>query len=133
MRNERGNCEAGQIRRSSFPCIWCRSGLRPHEDELDFIPKRNLPSIKALIEETLLSDRIPVVDVTIIEEVDWEGDEVLRIDMIFEGSIKKLHGEKLSRALQHVRSKLNEVHESAIPLVSFISKADLRRSKRVSA
>jgi len=94
---------------------------------------RNLSSIKAMVEDTLLRDRIPVVDVRIVEEVDWEGDEVLRIDVIFDGSIKELGGEKLSRAARHVRSGLNEVHESAIPLLSFISKADLHRSKRVSA
>jgi len=94
---------------------------------------RNLSSIKAMVEETLLRDRIPVVDVTIVEEVDWEGDEVLRIDVIFAGSVKKLDGRKLSRALEHVRSGLNEMHESAIPLLSFISKADLHRSKCVSA
>ncbi len=94
---------------------------------------RNLSSIKAMVEDTLLRDRIPVVDVRIVEEVDWEGDEVLRIDVIFDGRIKELDGGKLSSALQHVRSGLNEIHESAIPLLSFISKADLHRSKRVSA
>jgi hypothetical protein len=97
------------------------------------IHMRNLSSIKAMVEETLLRDRIPVVDVRIVEEVDWEGDEVLRIDVIFAGSVKKLDGETLSRAVRHVRSRLDEVHESAIPLLSFISKADLHRSKRVSA
>jgi hypothetical protein len=59
--------------------------------------------------------------------------EVLRIDVIFDGNINELDGGKLSSALQHVRSGLNEIHESAIPLLSFISKADLHRRKRVSA
>jgi hypothetical protein len=31
---------------------------------------RNLSSIKAMVEDTLLRDRIPVVDVRIVEEVD---------------------------------------------------------------
>jgi hypothetical protein len=44
--------------------------------------------------------------------VDWEGDEVLRIDVIFDGGIKELDGGKLSSALQHVRSGLNGIHES---------------------
>jgi hypothetical protein len=55
---------------------------------------------------------------------------VLRIDVIFEGAPKDLNAKKLSGAVRHLRPKLDKIHESAFPLLSFISKAD--RDKRAS-
>jgi hypothetical protein len=46
---------------------------------------------------------------------------------------KDLDARKLSGAIRHLRPKLDAIQESALPLLSFISKADLTRNRRASA
>jgi hypothetical protein len=99
------------------------------------VEMRNLESIRRIVTDTLSSrfDRIRIVDVRIREDVDSDGDELLRIDVIFDGAPKDLDARKLSGAVRHLRPKLDAIHESAFPLLTFISKADAHRSKLVSA
>jgi hypothetical protein len=94
---------------------------------------RNLASIKRIVAQTLRRDfeRIRILDVEIQEDVDFDGEDVLRINVIFEGTSKDLNAKKLSGAVRLLRPKLDKIHESAFPLLSFISKAD--HDKRASA
>jgi hypothetical protein len=94
---------------------------------------RNLTSIKRIVTRTLQRDfdHIRILDVEVHEDVDFNGEDVLRINVIFEGTPKDLNAKKLSGAVRHLRPKLDEIHETAFPLLSFISKAD--RDKRASA
>lgn len=96
---------------------------------------RDLKSIKQVVTDTLAEefDRVHIIDVQVHEDMDVGGDEILRINVIFEGAPKDLDAKKLSGALRHLRPKLIEIQEFAIPLLSFISQADLRRHKRVTA
>lgn len=93
---------------------------------------RNLPSIKRIVTQTLRRDfdHIRIIDVEVHEGVDADGDEVLRINVIFEGTPRDLDAKKLSGAIRHLRPKLDKIHP-ALPLLSFISKAD--RDRRASA
>jgi hypothetical protein len=91
-----------------------------------------LESIKKIVTETLRAqfNRIKILDVQVHEDVDLDGDEVLRIDVVFEGH---LDPRKLSGVIRYLRPKLDEVHESAFPLLSFISSAEAHtRGKRAS-
>jgi hypothetical protein len=94
---------------------------------------RNLASIKRIVRQTLRRDfvHIRILDVEVHEDVDSDGEEVLRINVIFEGTPKDLDAKKLSGAVRHLRPKLDKIHESVFPLLSFISKAD--RDTRASA
>jgi hypothetical protein len=94
---------------------------------------RNLASIKRIVVETLRRDfdHTRILDVEIHEDVDFDGEDVLRINVIFEGTPKDLNAKKLSGAVRLLRPKLDKIHESAFPLLSFISKAD--HDKRASA
>jgi hypothetical protein len=94
---------------------------------------RKLASIKRIVTQTLRRDfdHIRILDVEIQEDVDSDGEDVLRINVIFEGTPKDLDAKKLSGAVRHLRPKLDKIHESAFPLLSFISKAD--RDTRASA
>ena len=95
---------------------------------------RNLTSVKNAVKATLSQhfDHLRILDVKIAEDVDADGDEFLRIDVIFEGESKDLDARKLSEIVRHLRPRLDKIHESALPLLSFISKADLDRSRRAS-
>jgi hypothetical protein len=94
---------------------------------------RNLSLIKRIVTQTLRRefDRVRILDVEIHEDVDFDGEDVLRINVIFAGTPKDLNAKKLSGAVRHLRPKLDKIHESAFPLLSFISKAD--RDRRASA
>jgi len=95
--------------------------------------KTRIDSIKRIVTETLKRDfdRIRILNIEIHEDVDSDGDDVLRIDVIFQGAPQNLNAKKLSGVVRHLRPKLDEIHESAFPLLSFISKAD--RDRRASA
>jgi hypothetical protein len=93
---------------------------------------RDLTPIKRIVAQTLRRDfdHIRIIDVEVHEGVDSDGDEVLRINVIFEGTPRDLDAKKLSGAVRHLRPKLDKIHP-ALPLLSFISKAD--RDRRASA
>lgn len=96
---------------------------------------RDLDSIRKVVAATLAEefDHIKILDVQVHEDTDLDGEKVLLINVIFEGAPKDVDAKKLSGALRHLRPKLSEIDESAIPLLSFISQADWRRHKRATA
>jgi hypothetical protein len=79
--------------------------------------------IGEVVKDTLRTDfdGIEIVDVRVAREEDSDGDEILRIDVVFEGSRNARH---LSAAVRHVRPKLIAIGEQAFPLFSFITAKD---------
>jgi Glu-tRNA(Gln) amidotransferase subunit E-like FAD-binding protein len=99
-------------------------------------PMRDMSAIKKVVLKTLSGqfDNVRIVDVKVYEDVDHAAEEiVLRIHVIFEGIPRDLDARKLSGAVRHLRPKLEEINETALPLLSFISKAEASRNKRASA
>jgi hypothetical protein len=96
---------------------------------------RNLASVKQAVNETFsrLFSHVRVIDVRVREDTAFYGDDILRIDVIYEGKVKDLDGKKLAGFIGHLRPKLKQIHEPALPLLSFISRADFYRNKRASA
>lgn len=71
-------------------------------------------------------DEVKILDVKIHKEVDSDDDEVLRIDVLFEGTRKNVDARKLAGAVRQVRPRLiEEFKERAFPLFSFISQGDV--------
>lgn len=87
---------------------------------------QNSKRIEKAVKETLSShfDHIHILDINIRKDVDADGDDVLRIDVVFEGSPKDLDVAKLTGTVRKLRPKLDKIEESAFPLLSFISAAD---------
>lgn len=85
---------------------------------------RDIKQIKKLVGETLKDDfgRIKIYEIRVHEDVIADGDIILRIDVIFEGAPKDLNANKLSSATGRLRSKLDNIKETAFPLLSFISR-----------
>jgi hypothetical protein len=96
---------------------------------------RDLTSVKQAVSETFsrLFSHVRVCDVRVREDTAFYGDDILRIDVIYEGTAKDLDGKKLAGFIGHLRPKLEQIHEPALPLLSFISRADFYRNKRASA
>lgn len=96
---------------------------------------RNLDKIREAVRATLSRDfaSVRIIDIRIHEDVDADGDEMLRIDVIFEGSPKDVDAKKLSGVVRHLRPRLNDLSESAFPLLSFISAAEASRTERARA
>jgi hypothetical protein len=91
---------------------------------------KQIHQIKKVVKEALAADfdNLKIVDVRIQEDVDADGEELLRIEVIFEGA-PKLDARKISGAIRYLRPKLTAIKETAFPLLSFISGADLEPGK----
>lgn len=96
---------------------------------------RNLASVKRAVKETLSRQfsHVRVSDVRVREDTDSDGDDVLRIEVIFDGTSRDLNAKKLAGFTGHLQPRLEQMHETALPLVYFISRAELSRNKRASA
>ncbi|WP_457796872.1 hypothetical protein [Methylocystis sp. S23] len=84
------------------------------------------PEIERIVKDALSDDfeDIKIVDICATSEVDSDGNEFLRIDVVFEGAEIDVNASKLSGAVRHVRPKLREMGRDAFPLFSFISNKD---------
>lgn len=75
---------------------------------------------------------VKIIEVKMTEDVGPEGEDVLRIDVIFEGDASKIDPRAMSGMVRTLRPVLDEADEPAFPLVSLISKADWRGEHRAS-
>jgi hypothetical protein len=96
---------------------------------------RDLTPVKQAVNETFsrLFSHVRVCDVRVREDTDFDGEDILRIDVIYEGTYKDLDAKKLAGFIRHLRPRMEQIHEPALPLLSFISRADFYRNKRASA
>jgi hypothetical protein len=89
---------------------------------------RDLVKIAKVVRDTLALDfeAARILDVRVREDFDFDGSEILRVDVLFEGTPKDLDAKKVSGTVRLVRPKLmKEANERAFPLFSFISKGDV--------
>ncbi|MCA3555742.1 hypothetical protein [Aestuariivirga sp.] len=96
---------------------------------------RDMQHIAKVVREALASDfdKVKIIDVRVHDEVGSDGDAVLRVEVIFEGTRKNIDAGKLTGAVRHVRPKLRDIGEDAFPLFSFISKGDWGAGRLKSA
>lgn len=82
--------------------------------------------IQQAISETLSADfdNVKILDVTVIRDIDFDGDEILKVDIVFEGTPRDIDARTVSGAVRRVRPKLRDLGEMAFPLLSFISRGD---------
>ncbi len=82
-----------------------------------------LDEISKVVLETLDSDfnNIEILNVKVHSDVDFEGDDILRIEVVFKGDSKPVDTSMLSGAVRHIRPKLNDIGVATFPLLSFIS------------
>ena len=97
--------------------------------------RRDLEEVRRVVLDTLSHDfeNVRIMDVDVADDVDEDGDAVLRINVVFLGQPKDLDARKLSGAVRSLRPKLGEIEEFAFPLLSFISQKELEGSGKVDA
>jgi hypothetical protein len=74
--------------------------------------------------------KIEILEVRVSHDLDGDGDKILRLNIIFEGSPKDVDSRKLLSLVRYMIPKLEEIDEDAFPLISFISAFDAGVSTR---
>lgn len=98
--------------------------------------EKQLQKIAKVVTETLAADfdnNVRIIDVRVLDDVDFDGDDVLRIEVVFSGSHKDVDAKKISGAVRHVRPKLTDLGERAFPLFSFISQREANAGRPAPA
>lgn len=74
--------------------------------------------------EELFEGDAKIVAVDVVSDTDSDGEDVLRIKVVFESDSGKLNTEKASKAIRTLRTALSKESEERFPLLSFVAKAD---------
>lgn len=85
--------------------------------------------IERLIRDTITArlSGVKVVSVEVSDDVDYSGDKVLTVRVIYDAS-KKLDGAKLAGVLRSLRPRLSEeLSEDRFPIMSFVAATEARR------
>jgi hypothetical protein len=95
---------------------------------------RDVTSVKQAVNETFsrLFSHVRVSDVRVREDTDFDGDDILRIDVIYEGTTR-IWAQKTSRIYRAFAAEARANTRTRAALLSFISRADFNRNKRASA
>jgi len=77
---------------------------------------------------------IEIVDVIVSSDKDRDGDEILRIQIIFKGVLNESDARQVAGATREVWPALeDELDDDLFPLLSFVSKVDYERGQRREA
>ncbi len=88
---------------------------------------RNLVTIANIVKESITGEltQIEIRDVIVESAFDREGDEYLRINVIYTGAPRNLDPKKISGMVRKLRPKLLELaNETAFPVISYISSTE---------
>lgn len=75
--------------------------------------------IRSVLEEIFGDDRIG--DVYVASAYDEDGDEILRITVVFDGTEEQFDARKASSVVRHMRPRLATIGEQAFPIISYVS------------
>jgi len=77
---------------------------------------------------------IEIVDVVVSSDKDRDGEEILRIQIIFKGVLQESDARQVAGATRAVWPALeDELDDDLFPLLSFVSKVDYERGQRREA
>jgi hypothetical protein len=81
-----------------------------------------------------LFDNIEIVNVIVTPDTDRDGDDFLRVAVIFAGDLRESDARKVAGVSRTIRPTLREmIDEDLCPLLSFVSEIDYKRSNRREA
>jgi len=73
---------------------------------------------------------VEILRVHVEDDLSFEDDEILRVEVIFQGRAKDIQPSFLSRAIRKVRPALEEFDLMQFPMMSFISEQDAKVAAR---
>ena len=79
--------------------------------------------IRAVLEEIFGDARIG--DVYVASAYDEDGDEILRVKVVFDGTEEQFDARKASSVVRHMRPRLAMIGEQAFPIISYVSSDEM--------
>ena len=79
--------------------------------------------IRAVLEEIFGDARIG--DVHVASAYDEDGDEILRVKVVFDGTEEQFDARKASSVVRHMRPRLAMIGEQAFPIISYVSSNEM--------
>ena len=79
--------------------------------------------IRAVLEEIFGDARIG--DVHVASACDEDGDEILRVKVVFDGTEEQFDARKASSVVRHMRPRLAMIGEQAFPIISYVSSDEM--------
>ncbi len=77
--------------------------------------------------------RTRILEVRAREDVGSDGEELLRLEVIFKGPLKKVDVDKLTGITRLIRPELAAIGITAFPLFYVISEQDLKMTEHAAA
>ena len=81
-----------------------------------------IETIREVVEAQLAPAQI--IDLSVREDVDADGEDVLRVDVVFQID-GKLDPEKVLGLVRHLREPFDKLHENRFPIFSFMKPEDM--------
>jgi hypothetical protein len=72
-------------------------------------------------------EKIKILKVNVAPDQDRDGNDILRIQIVFEGALKGADARHAASAVRRLRPALEEIDVDMFPLLSFVSKLDYER------
>jgi hypothetical protein len=69
-------------------------------------------------------ENIEISEFAVVKDTDSDGDEILRIKVVFDSENQALNTRKRMSLLRHLRPKLEKIGQSALPIFSFIAASE---------
>lgn len=88
----------------------------------------NTKKVADLVRDILKADfdKVEIIKIHVTDDVDRDGDDVLRIEVVFKGDPRNVDASRLSGAARKLIPRLKEIDESAFPLFSFLSQKEAK-------
>ena len=71
-------------------------------------------------------DGVDIVAVEVVEDVDSDDDEIIRVKVVFRAPEQKLDSRRTSGFVRYLRPRLDELGAHAFPIMSFVSDRDYK-------
>ena len=91
----------------------------------------DLNELEGLV-KTILSKKlsgVEIVDVTIRPDVDDDGDDVLIVKVVFESRKHRLNSAETTGLVRRILPEIRERGVSGFPILSFIAKSELGKTR----
>lgn len=88
--------------------------------------EKHMEEVAQMVAKTLHNDfeNVKILNVKVNHDVDYDGDAILKIEVVFEGRPRDIDARMISGAVRRVRPHLEKLGELAFPLMSFVSRRD---------
>jgi hypothetical protein len=99
------------------------------EEERTAVKKFDPDKVADIVTEVLGRDfeKIRILKVNVTPDHDPDGNDILGIQIVFEGTLKGADVRHAAGAVRRLRPALEEIDVNLFPLVSFVSKLDYER------